>query len=88
MAGLWLQELLKLVYGSNPVTNMLSAKSVTQAVCGHLLVDAALIAILVANAYNVPVPDKDTIEQPDEEVVGEYPNNWVMILRPWLMITR
>ena len=87
MAGLRLQELLKLVYGSNPVTNMLSGESI-YIVCGHLLVDAALNAILVANAYNVPVPDKDTIDQPDKKVVGDYPEHWVMILRPWLLITR
>jgi hypothetical protein len=64
----------------------LSGKSIYQAVCGHLLVDAALNAILVANAYNVPVPDKDTIDQPDKKVVVDYPEHWVMILRPWLMI--
>jgi hypothetical protein len=50
MASLRLQEHLQLVYGSNPVSNMLSGKAVSQAICGHLLLDVALNTILVANA--------------------------------------
>jgi hypothetical protein len=62
MIGLRLQKLLKFVYATDPVSNMLSGKAISEAVFGHLLVNAAPNAILVANAYNVPVPDKDITE--------------------------
>ena len=64
MAGSGLQELLEVVYASNTVSHMLTGKAVSRAVRGHILVDAALNTILVAHAYNVPVPTKETAEDP------------------------
>ena len=40
---------------------MLSGKAISRAVRGHLLIDAAFHAILLANAYNLPIPTN----QPD-----------------------
>ena len=47
---------------------MLTGKAVSRAVRGHLLVDAALNTILVADTYNVPVPTKQ--EADDLKAVG------------------
>ena len=68
MADSGLQELLEIAYASNTVSHMLSGKAVSRAVRGHLLVDAALNAILVADTYNAPVPTKQ--EADDSEAVG------------------
>jgi len=69
MAGSGLQELLEIVYDSNSVCHMLTGKAISGAVRGHMLKDAALNTILVADAYNVPVPTKDT-PGVEEETVG------------------
>ncbi|RUM44710.1 MAG: hypothetical protein DSY80_04105 [Desulfocapsa sp.] len=50
---------------------MLTGKAVSRAVRGHLLVDAALNTILVANAYNVPVPTNDTTNDTEEIVSAD-----------------
>ena len=57
-----LQELLEVVYAGNTVTHMMTGKAVSRAICGHLLVDAALSSTLLADVYNVPVPTKDVVE--------------------------
>ena len=61
MAGSGLQEVLEVIYAGNAVKHMLSGKAISRAVRGHLLIDAALHAILLANAYNLPIPTN----QPD-----------------------
>ena len=62
MAGSGLHELLEVVYASNTVNHMMTGKAVSRAVRGHLLVDAALNTILVADTYNVPVPTQDVLD--------------------------
>ena len=60
MAGSGLSELLETVYAPNSVKHMLTGKAISRAIGGHLLVYAALHTILVANAYNLPLPtDED-----------------------------
>ena len=68
MAGSGLEELLEVVYAGNTVCHMMSGKAVSRAVRGHMLVDAALNAMLLADAYNVPLPTKDTVEHPPVEM--------------------
>ncbi len=51
-----LQELLELVYAKNSICHMLSGKAINRVIPGHLLVDAALNTILIADSYNVHVP--------------------------------
>jgi hypothetical protein len=63
MAGSGLQELLEVVYAGNTVCHM-TAKAISRAVRGHMLVDAALNTILLADAYNVPIPTNNTVEEP------------------------
>ncbi|GFS26848.1 hypothetical protein ElyMa_007067800 [Elysia marginata] len=53
MAGSGLEEVLQVVYGSNTVTHMLSGKAISRAIRGHLLVDAALNAMLTAKAFGL-----------------------------------
>jgi hypothetical protein len=72
MAGSGLQELLEIVYASNTVSHMLTGKAVSRAVRGHMLVDAALSTIIIADAYNVPVPTKYT-ECTDEDMDNDEP---------------
>ena len=54
MAGSGLQEIMELVYASNAVVHILSGKAYAHAVRAHLLVDAALNALLLADAFQVP----------------------------------
>ena len=55
MAGSGLKELLEIVYADNAVCHVLSGKAISQAIHGLFLVDAALNALLVSNAFNIPV---------------------------------
>ena len=41
-------------------TYMLTGKAISRAVRGHILIDAALNTILVAKAYYIPLPTKET----------------------------
>ena len=54
MAGSGLQEIMELVYAPNAVVHILSGKAYARAVRAHLLVDAALNALLLADAFQVP----------------------------------
>lgn len=56
MGGSGLRELLELIYAPNAVKHMLSRKAVARALRGHLIVDAALNALLYSSALGVPVP--------------------------------
>lgn len=67
MAGSGLEELLGRVYAENAVKHMLTGKAVARAIRGHLLVDAALNTMLIANAYNVPLPHMYQISEPSEK---------------------
>ena len=91
MAGYGLKKVLEDVYASNSVTHMLSGNSLSRAVWGHLLLDAALNTILIANAYNVPVPTKDELdEQPeaDEAEIANYCKTSLFIAEPDLREAR
>lgn len=70
MAGSGLEELPEVVYAGKTVCHMMSGKAVSRAVRGHMLVDAALNTMLLADAYNVPLPTKDTVEQPPVEMTA------------------
>ncbi len=65
MAGSGLQEILEQVYASNTVSHMLTGKAISRAARGHMLVDAALNTMLIADVYDCPVQrkeDEDTAE--------------------------
>ena len=53
MRGSGLQELLQVVYAPNSVIHMMSGRAVSRAVRGHLLVDAALNALLTSSALDI-----------------------------------
>ena len=55
MAESGLKELLEMIYASNAVDHMLSAKAVSRAVGGHLIIDAALNALLYSSALGIPI---------------------------------
>ena len=54
MTGSGLQELLEVVFAGNDIRHniMLTRKTISRAVCGHTLIDAAVITILVAKVYH------------------------------------
>ena len=56
MDGSGLKEMLTQVYAEGSVDKMLSAKAVTRAVRGHLLIDSALNIIVTSAALQLPLP--------------------------------
>ena len=50
-----LKEILEMIYASNAVDHMLSGKVVSRAVRGHLIIDAALNALLYSSALGIPI---------------------------------
>jgi len=56
MAETGLRELFELIYASNAVDHILSGKAIARAVRAHLLVDAALNALLYSEALQLPIP--------------------------------
>ena len=60
MAGSGLQEFLEVVFADNAIRQMLTGKTISRAVCSHMLIYAALITILVAKVYHIAWPTKDT----------------------------
>ena len=59
MAGSGLKELLEVIYANNAVDNMLIGKAISRAVRGHMLMEAALNAMLIAMAYDSPLSGTD-----------------------------
>ena len=56
MAATGLTQVLEVVYAENAVKHILSGKAISRAIRGHLMVHAALSTMLVAKAYNIPLP--------------------------------
>jgi len=56
MVSSGLQELMELIYAPNAVIHMFSGKAIARAVRAHLIVDAALNALLLTNVLNAPLP--------------------------------
>ena len=54
MAASGLQQVLELIYAPNAVVHMFSAKAVR----AHLIVDAALNALVISNTFNVSLPSQ------------------------------
>ena len=55
-----IQEVLEIVYGNNAVIHMLNGKAISRTIRGHLLVGAALLALLAARAFGVQLPHVTT----------------------------
>ena len=75
MTGSGLQELFELVYAENTVKHMLSGKAIARAIRAHFLVDAALNAILLAKAYDLPVSHVTEDDQPNTDAEESFPQN-------------
>jgi len=56
MAGSGLREVLELIYAFNAVGHIMIGKAIARAVRAHLIVDAALNALLYSEALEVPIP--------------------------------
>ncbi len=70
MSSSGLQHILELVYTPNAVVHMLTGKAIARAVRAHLLVDAALNGLLLANALGAPLPSQSIgeYEEADEAI--------------------
>lgn len=55
MTGTGLKDLLELVFASNTTSYIMTVKTVARAIRGHLLIDAALNAILTSQAFQIDV---------------------------------
>ena len=75
MAGSGLQERIEVVFTGNAVRHTLTGKAISRAVRGHMLVDAALNTILVAKAYHIPLPTKET-DEPKRDTASTDPENY------------
>ena len=53
------------IYAPNTVVHMLSGKAISRALRGHFLVDAALNGLIIADIFNVAIPQCSEIT--DEE---------------------
>ena len=53
---------------------MLTGKAISRAVRGHILVDAALNTILVAEVYHIPLPTME-IDEPKWDTASTDPEN-------------
>ena len=78
VAGSGIEEILVLVYAKNAVSHILSGKAVVRAIRGHLLVDAALNALLVSHTFHLPLSDTldeaDTVEEQQEATEAPRPS--------------
>lgn len=74
MAGSGLQEVLELIYADNAVVHMMTGKAIAQAVRGHLIVDAALNALILSDVLGVPLPQPSAepheVEETNEAAVS------------------
>ena len=58
MAASGLQQVLELIYTSNAVVHILFGQVIARAVQAHLIVDAALNALVISNTFNVSLPSQ------------------------------
>ena len=85
MKGSGFQDLLEIVYSQNTVVHMISGKAIARAVRGHFLVDSALHALIMKEAYktshendqpteneNINVPSKEDHEERVETIYFRY----------------
>ena len=73
MADSGQQYLLEVVFAGNAIIHMLTGKTISVAVCGHMLIEAELIIILVAKVYHIPLstPDTDGPKQDTSSIDSE-----------------
>ena len=79
MASSGLQEMLESIYAPNAVVHMLSGKAIARAVHTHLIVDAALIALMLRSVLNAPLPCQPEISDSNE---NEDPDFAETVARP------
>ncbi len=58
-----LQELLECIYANNTVDHMLSGKSISRAVRGHLLVSGALNTMFMSEIFGIPLPHTEVSQK-------------------------
>ena len=69
MAASGLTEVLEVMYAENTVKHIVSGKAMSRAIRGHLMILAALNTILLANAYNLPLPTYTEAEDGHDSAV-------------------
>ena len=59
------------IYAPNTVNPMFTGKAVSTYVPCHMLVDATLNTILIADSYNVPIPTVHNSVNQDDKLMNE-----------------
>lgn len=67
MGGSGIEELLETVYAENAVIHMLTGKAISRALRGHILVETVLNALLMSEAYGIPLPKSAVTEKEIDE---------------------
>lgn len=55
MDGLGLKEVLEQVFATNTVPHLLSGKAISRSIRGHILIEAALYAVLTVDFFSLEV---------------------------------
>ena len=71
MKGSGLKEVLVLIYADNAVSHILSVKAVQRAICGHVLVNTALDALLLVKEYKISLEEEARTDQLECQSVDE-----------------
>ncbi|KAK0133512.1 hypothetical protein N1851_030972 [Merluccius polli] len=71
MASSGLQEVLELIYAPKTVIHMMSGKAVARAVRAHSIVDASLNALILADVFNVNLPQQSGTSDKSKEGESE-----------------
>lgn len=74
MASSGLQEVFETIYAPNAVVHMMSGKAISRAVRAHLIVDAALNALMLNLIFNVPLPVNDKGLELTDSAASEQPS--------------
>ena len=66
-----MQEFEEAIYADTAVSHKLTGNAISQAICGHILIEAVLYAIILSKIYNVLLPFKEKERDENKEHVRE-----------------
>lgn len=59
MGGSGLQELLEVIYADSAVSHILTGKTISRTIRGHILIEAVLYAMILSMIFEVPISYKE-----------------------------
>ena len=67
----WVARVLEVVYADTAVSHILTSKAIPQPIHEHILIDAAMYAIILSKMYKVPLPFKGKERDVNKEQIRE-----------------